>query len=86
MKARRWAVAQDLRPFGFRIESTHRSRWRALRKARTSRYLAVYTVDDVLSENHRLWSGEAIMAEIDHHKATGLWTWQQPPTWGRGLR
>jgi hypothetical protein len=53
-RTRTWAVVQDLRPFGYRIESKHWSRSRAERRARFNRFLEVKPVADVLAYNARV--------------------------------
>jgi hypothetical protein len=51
---KKWAVVQDLRPFGFRIDSVYRSKRRAERVARPHRLLTVMPVDEVRAHNRRL--------------------------------
>lgn len=51
---KKWAVVQELLPFGYRIDSTYRWKWRAYRKAAWSRYLEVHPLEWVKAENLRL--------------------------------
>lgn len=50
----KWAVVQELLPFGYRIDSTHRWKWTAQQKARISQYLQVRPLAWVRAENLRL--------------------------------
>lgn len=63
----KWCVAQDLRPFGYRIVSTHRSRAAAERASRVSRYLVAYPVDFVRAENKRLTDQDEFDRELRLH-------------------
>lgn len=48
-----WAVVQDMRPFGYRIESTHRTHRVAKKRVRWSRYRFVMPVAEARAYNER---------------------------------
>lgn len=50
---KKWAVVQDLRPFGYRIDSVYRSKRRAERVARPHQLLTVMPVDEARAYNRR---------------------------------
>lgn len=52
-KNKPWAVVQDLRPFGYRVECTHRTQRAARRCVAWSRYLSVMSTDEVRAYNKR---------------------------------
>lgn len=60
-----WAVVQDLRPFGYRIECTHRTHRAAVRCVSWSRYLTVMPTADARAYNERTED----MAEFDKELA-----------------
>jgi hypothetical protein len=53
MKPKAWAVVQDLRPFGYRIECTHRTYRAAKRCVAWSRYLSVMPLAEAREYNTR---------------------------------
>jgi hypothetical protein len=61
MKPKAWAVVHDLRPFGYRIECTHRTYRAARRCVAWSKYLTVMPTDEAREYNTRT----ADMAEFD---------------------
>jgi hypothetical protein len=60
-----WAVVQDLRPFGYRIECTHRTYRAARRCVAWSRYLSVMPLAEAREYNART----ADRAEFDKELA-----------------
>lgn len=54
-------VVQDLRPFGYRIESSHRTLTQARRACRHTRYLKVETREWVKRESERYKDPEEFM-------------------------
>jgi len=51
---KKWAVVQDFRPFGYRIDGVFRSRRRATLSARHRRFLTVMPVDEARAYNRRM--------------------------------
>lgn len=61
---KKWAVVQDLRPFGYRIERTYFREASAIRKANKSRYLSVMSIKEAKEENKRLKNIEVFNSEL----------------------
>lgn len=57
-------VVQDLRPFGYRVEGSYRTRCRAEAACRYSRYLKVETREFVEGENTRLRDHDEFKAAL----------------------
>lgn len=69
MSDKEWAVVQNLLPFGYRIEATYRSRRRAERRARWSRYLTVMPTKRVRAANRRLEDMDEFDRELRRYQA-----------------
>jgi hypothetical protein len=66
----RWAVVQELLPFGYHIEKTFASESRARRYAACSRYLYVTTLALVNAENERLSNMDEFNRELERWSET----------------
>ena len=67
MFKKKWAVVQELLPFGYRIESTHFFRSVAVLKASGSKYLTVAPIDWVKEQN------ELLKHPINFRHALNIW-------------